>query len=293
MTSTRAAILATLIALAPGALQAQDGITKKQVHFATGASSATIDGTISGYDAIDYVLGASAGQVMTVSMETDNTANYFNVIAPGEDVAMFAGSTSGGEFEGTLPANGDYTVRVYLMRSAARRGETANYRIRFGIGAPAADFADGMAGGPDFWAVSVDANDSLNVRSAAGAENTVLGALRDGTVVRNLGCSASTGSRWCRVRSADSRALEGWVAGRYLVESAGPAASGSGQVISSSTDTAPGLYLRPSGEVEASWKGGCTILYDAAGKLVTAGSSCNEGQRTSSTDAVREYLKNH
>ena len=36
---------------------------------------------------------------------------------------MFVGSISGNQFEGRLPASGDYKVRVYLMRSAARRDE--------------------------------------------------------------------------------------------------------------------------------------------------------------------------
>jgi hypothetical protein len=42
---------------------------------------------------------------------------------------MFIGSTSGNQYEGVLPASGDYKVRVYLMRSAARRDEVANYRL--------------------------------------------------------------------------------------------------------------------------------------------------------------------
>ena len=36
---------------------------------------------------------------------------------------------SGDQFEGTLPAGGDYKIRVYLMRNAARRDETAKYRL--------------------------------------------------------------------------------------------------------------------------------------------------------------------
>jgi hypothetical protein len=57
-------------------------------------------------------------------------ANYFNIIAPGkENEAMFIGSSAGNQFEGALPASGDYRVRVYLMRSAARRDEIANYRL--------------------------------------------------------------------------------------------------------------------------------------------------------------------
>jgi len=33
------------------------------------------------------------------------------------------------QFEGVLPASGDYKLRVYLMRSAARRDAIANYRL--------------------------------------------------------------------------------------------------------------------------------------------------------------------
>jgi hypothetical protein len=107
-----------------------DDIRTERVHFKKGATSTTVEGQIKGYEGVDYVLGARAGQAMNVSMATDNTANYFNIIAPGKtDEAMFIGSTSGNQFEGTLPADGDYKVRVYLMRSAARRGEVANYRL--------------------------------------------------------------------------------------------------------------------------------------------------------------------
>lgn len=83
---------------------------------------------------IDYLLGARQGQSMNVSMGTDNGPNTFNIIAPGKaDEAMFVGSTSGNQFEGRLPASGDCNVRVYLMRSAARRDEIANYRLDMSI----------------------------------------------------------------------------------------------------------------------------------------------------------------
>ena len=42
---------------------------------------------------------------------------------------MFNGSVSQNQYEGTLPATGDYKVRVYMMRSAARRNEVAHYRL--------------------------------------------------------------------------------------------------------------------------------------------------------------------
>jgi hypothetical protein len=128
---TRAPLfLAALIAFATSTAFAGDDIRTERVQFKPGTSSATIKGKIKGYETVDYVLEASKGQQMNVSMATNNGANYFNILAPGEnDVAMFIGSTSGKQFEGTLPKSGDYKIRVYMMRSAARRNEVANYRL--------------------------------------------------------------------------------------------------------------------------------------------------------------------
>jgi membrane-bound inhibitor of C-type lysozyme len=106
------------------------GIRTERVQFQPGSTSATVQDSITGYEGVDYVLRAQAGQYANISMATDNGANYFNILAPGETVeAMFIGSTSGNQYEGTLPATGDYRIRVYMMRSAARRNEVANYRL--------------------------------------------------------------------------------------------------------------------------------------------------------------------
>ncbi|MFO1153147.1 MAG: hypothetical protein U1E42_05710 [Rhodospirillales bacterium] len=121
--------LTAVLATQPGSLFAEP-IRQERVHFKAGASSATIEGRIKGDEVVDYVLGAREGQSMNISMATDNTANYFNILAPGQnEEAMFIGSTSGNQFEGVLPATGDYKVRVYLMRNAARRKEAAKYRL--------------------------------------------------------------------------------------------------------------------------------------------------------------------
>lgn len=100
---------------------------------------------------VDYVLCAGKGQYMNVSMATDNTANYFNILAPGEnEVAFFNGSMGQNQYEGILPASGDYKVRVYLMRRAARRKEVANYRLEMIItdaGDKPSASADGTSGG--------------------------------------------------------------------------------------------------------------------------------------------------
>jgi hypothetical protein len=100
---------------APAAAQAP---RQERVSFAKGASSATIKSQLKGDATVDYLVGASAGQTITVSLTASNGANYFNLLPPGsQDVAMFIGQNGGGSYTGLLPADGDYAVRVYLMRS--------------------------------------------------------------------------------------------------------------------------------------------------------------------------------
>jgi hypothetical protein len=118
--------------LAPMTVMAD--IRTKPIQFAKGKSSAAIKDTIKGDQAIDHTLRARAGQTMNVTLATKHGTNYFNVLPPGSnDVALFVGSSSGNEWTSALPADGEYKVRVYLMRSAARRDETANYTLTVGI----------------------------------------------------------------------------------------------------------------------------------------------------------------
>ena len=132
-------IAAVCLGLASTPAWAADGIRETAVQFAKGKSTATLKGKIKGDESVDYRLGAAAGQTMTVTLRPSNRSTYFNVMAPGEDSAIFIGSSEGNKFSGKLPKSGDYVVRVYLMRNAARRNEASSYSIEFKItaGAPA------------------------------------------------------------------------------------------------------------------------------------------------------------
>ena len=119
-------------------LLSQD-IRTERVRFSSGESSATVEASISGQEIVDYLLNVRAGQYMNVSMATDNAQNYFNIMEPGEEyTAIHVGSTVGNQFEGKTAKSGDYRIRVYLMRAAARRGEDAGFRLEM-IVAPASD----------------------------------------------------------------------------------------------------------------------------------------------------------
>jgi len=131
------AIVSSVIVLAMPAIG--QSIRKEEVNLKTGGSSTTLKAQITGDQIVDYVLRAKAGQKMTVTLMSGNPSCYFNLTAPGQDAALFVGSTSGSKYEGVLPSDGDYAVRVYLMRNAARRGEKANYSITISVAGGAQD----------------------------------------------------------------------------------------------------------------------------------------------------------
>ena len=106
---------------------------QERVTFAKGASSATITGQIKGDETVDYVVLAGAGQTISVALKPSSHSNYFNVLPPGSaDVAMYAAQT-GEPYSSMLPSDGDYKVRVYLVRAAARRNESSAYTLTIGV----------------------------------------------------------------------------------------------------------------------------------------------------------------
>lgn len=109
-------------------------IQSKKVSFPTGKSNTIVSGTIKGETTVDYVVSTKAGQELSANLKSKNSSLYFNVLPPGSnDVAMFIGSTAGNKFTRTLSASGDYKIRVFLYRNAARRNESAKYELSIGL----------------------------------------------------------------------------------------------------------------------------------------------------------------
>jgi hypothetical protein len=108
------------------------------VRFKHGSDHATLNGTIIGQEYVDYVLGASAGQTMNVSLAVDGTNGdgtaYFNILPPGSTgEAIFIGSRDGLSGSVRLPSSGDYTIRVYLMGNDADTDKTVGFSVTAGI----------------------------------------------------------------------------------------------------------------------------------------------------------------
>jgi hypothetical protein len=105
----------------------------ERVSFARGTTAWTGRGRIRGYEMVDYLVNARAGQVMNVELQPSNRFTYVLVRGPGSEANLYDGSVTGNSGELRLPASGDYRVRVFLFRNAARRGEVSNYMLKIGV----------------------------------------------------------------------------------------------------------------------------------------------------------------
>lgn len=148
-------------------------------------------GTIRGYQSLDYRVTLAAGQRLRVGMRTTNRSSYFNLKPANSEEAIHNGSVAGNAFDEPVANAGDYVIQVYLMRNAARRNETARYTLTIespNAAKPKPDFADGLAGGPDFWQVNgLGKGGRLGVRSEPRSGASRIARLENGTVARNLG----------------------------------------------------------------------------------------------------------
>ena len=128
-------VLVAAFTLGTQVADAADNVATTPVQFAKGTSSFSTSHSLLGYDSVNYTLLAEARQSMRVSL-TGSSNVGFNIYAPGDipGVATALGSGSAGQaWNGVLPTSGTYTVQVYQVRAAARRGTKSAYAITFAI----------------------------------------------------------------------------------------------------------------------------------------------------------------
>lgn len=164
---TRTAALAAAVLALPWSHAVAQAIRTQRVQFARGANSATVTGALKGDETIDYLVSLRAGQPLNVSMATRTTSLAFNIMEPGEQqVAIYNGSVNGLQYEGTTARDGDYRIRVYLVRASARRGSAASFRLEVIAGAAAATPA--AAAKPAAAALRFNATGKIPCATAAG-----------------------------------------------------------------------------------------------------------------------------
>jgi hypothetical protein len=126
--------LGTGIGLEPALAQ-----RSSQVQFKPGNYGTMVSGTITGREYIDYKLTARKGQKLfaelTVSGTNGSGTAYFNILPPGsKGEAIYIGQTDTDRSALVkLPANGTYTIRVYLMGNDKDAGKTVGFNLDLSI----------------------------------------------------------------------------------------------------------------------------------------------------------------
>jgi hypothetical protein len=131
-TIKRSTLLVALLAILVETAAVTASQNKPQrIRFEKGKSSATIHGHVAGFDTQDYVIAARTGQQMDIRITASNASTYF-VLYSINDRATDMNETDHYSLETT--ESGDYVIRVFMMRSAARRkGATSNYSLTISI----------------------------------------------------------------------------------------------------------------------------------------------------------------
>lgn len=251
------------------------------VRFAPGQSAMTLSNVINGAETVVYRVNARSGQIMQTNLTGPGSSVFFVVYGPGQMPGgrSLASSDKTGplvpsrnRFDGRLSANGDYRIEVRHTTGAAGRGERTNFSLSVavtdGTSRPPGGGSEGVGPGitSQYLRVSgVRSGDRLNVRGGPSTGFAVRYTLRNGDIVRNLGCTPQVGDMmWCQVHRLSDPASKGWAAARYLEPSQAPygAASqlpgkppGSG----SGVTQLPGDALEPGSAYNATGMLACTI----------------------------------
>jgi len=92
-------------------------------------SARSFEDQLSEYEVVTYVVPLRQGQTLQVLLTSSNASNCFDIYAPGIAKPVYVGSDSGSSARLVASASGDYLVKVFLLRLAARDGQTARYAI--------------------------------------------------------------------------------------------------------------------------------------------------------------------
>jgi hypothetical protein len=165
---------------------------QEALRISDGNTSVTVKSRLKGAEYVDYTIVATAGQRLSVSFVPTNPSSYFNVLPPDTEEAIFIGSSAGNRFGAVLNKEGTYTIRVYLMRNAARRNETTTYSLNVSLppmtnaGATASNFDRTLSLQGIHFRVTSPNNGSINKLriepSGLEIDNTAIEREIDGTI---------------------------------------------------------------------------------------------------------------
>ncbi len=104
-------VIATVLISASGAFAQK--AEPNRIKFAKGKTAATITGTLSNNQEMDYVFGAKAGQKVTLKVSSNPKGNLFSFSVKGDGgIELETQLDSYADYTFTAPETGDYLVFV-------------------------------------------------------------------------------------------------------------------------------------------------------------------------------------
>lgn len=227
-----AVALAAPMAFAPAALAME--MRTERIEIPRGEPGTEVSDIVTGAEFIEYRLPVLAGQQVSIALSSSSRSLHMGIAEPGGRREVFDGAREGAKYTGRASEAGDYRIRVRLAVDGVARNERARFVLTVASVRPQPPGQEprrdrerdrdpgretgGNAGEPEFWQVAgVGARDTLNIRSGPNTGNPVVARVAEGEVLRNLGCYAISGQRWCQVERPDGRD-GGWASATYLRE---------------------------------------------------------------------------
>jgi hypothetical protein len=118
-------------AAAPLVLAQQAGT---RVVFDDDHPARSYEDALDGFNEISYVIALREGQSLQVSLASNNISNCFDIYAPGAAKPFYIGGDSGSSHRLVAGTPGDYVVKVFLLRLAARDNQSARYTLELTLG---------------------------------------------------------------------------------------------------------------------------------------------------------------
>jgi hypothetical protein len=103
----------------------------EKIQFKPGSTVAKKSGTVRGRATLRYQIAAKPGMNVSVDLKSKSTFVYFNILDPKTGFALETDPEPREvtKWSGKLPQWGSYVIEVYLVRAAARRGQTAKFDL--------------------------------------------------------------------------------------------------------------------------------------------------------------------
>jgi len=169
---------------------AQTGAVR--IRFASGATSATVDGQIQQNQRVDYILRALQNQMMLTSVYSPNDNVFLGVIGQTDGISLIHTSAGSTTFTGVLPGTQDY--RISLISPVQNSSYTLQViipsRIKFAHGAISAELNGFLLGGEvNYYLLRAMAGQTMtvNIHSPANDIFLTIYGLQDGSpLVRSV-----------------------------------------------------------------------------------------------------------